>query len=597
MKNIKIRSIAILGMGLVLGASAIAGCSLVTTNYTKYYDEVAARVEFENGEKIEITRKDLRTAYASYGFNQYLDQGLTQEEAYIKTLDFLVSRKLAVRDAEIKAREKNANDQILTSKEKTYLFESTYEAMKNNISTYLSTTDSESNDDSNSDDQITREKFERKAELKYDEDKDEYSLILPEKEKSGIYTHVFWSDGDKDASTDEGKDEIFTMILDYIKDNSAVKDAYNKYFSAIKASEKELKLSTDAKSVFKREIERIYGLLYDAFMVSKYTEYMASETTNNVLIEGMLKYYSSKVRADYATYYNADQAEKIKENSGGIYYFNDGISWFYVSHILVKFDDTTKIDAYEGRTEQGQYDYLTSELEKIGSDESKYQYKAQIEQKIEELYNNLTGIKRAETSKNSGVYEVQEGVNPNAAEILKDVKLELNSLSSQESKAKKFDDLIYIYNEDPGMLNASFDYVVGVDYKKPSTIGDENVNYTAYSNWVEEFNKAAVSLYNNGEGQVGDLYDGLIRSNYGVHIMMYAGQANNLFSGITPNFQLQTSDIVTLYNAKLKQGTEKTYFDLVYENCIPSSSSIFQDLDNDRLTGQTKSIEYFKNAF
>ena len=131
--NVK-KSTAILCLGLILGTSVVTGCSLVTTNYDKYYNAVAARIDFKDGSKIEITRKDLRIAYSTYQFNQYVENyGFTQEEAYTKALDYLVSKELAIRDAEIKSKELNADDAILTSKEKTYLWEKTYESMKDSI--------------------------------------------------------------------------------------------------------------------------------------------------------------------------------------------------------------------------------------------------------------------------------------------------------------------------------------------------------------------------------------------------------------------------------------------------------------------------------
>ena len=52
------KSIAVLCMGLVFGGSVITGCSLVTLDYNAYYNAVAARVDFKDGSKIEITRKE-----------------------------------------------------------------------------------------------------------------------------------------------------------------------------------------------------------------------------------------------------------------------------------------------------------------------------------------------------------------------------------------------------------------------------------------------------------------------------------------------------------------------------------------------------------
>lgn len=584
--NVK-KSTAILCLGLILGTSVVTGCSLVTTNYDKYYNAVAARIDFKDGSKIEITRKDLRIAYSTYQFNQYVENyGFTQEEAYTKALDYLVSKELAIRDAEIKSKELNADDAILTSKEKTYLWEKTYESMESNIDSYLNKQETE--DKKTNENAVTRNVFERQAELVYDEQKDEYSLILPESAKSEFEAHEFWSAGNKDAETSAGKEEIFNLMQSYIKDNNPLKDAYQKYLSDIKTSEKELKLSTDAKSVFTREIERVYGIVYDSYMVNKYQDFVSSNKTNNVLISEMLELYSSRVRADYSTYSGTDQKETIKEKSGELYYFEDDADWFYVSHILIKFDSN----------EQAEYDKYTAEIEKIKKGEES-QYSIDFAQsKIDDLYNNLVGIQRVETSEN--VFEEQEGVvAPNVSVVFDRIKEEVNSAKNSREKIEKFNDLIYVYNEDPGMLNSTYNYIVGVDYSKPTLDDDglEKTSYTSYSNWVEEFNNAAIQLYNNGNGEIGNLYDGLIKSNYGVHIMMYAGEAGNLFNNIDGNFELQTKDIVKLYNTRLNEGTAKTYFDLMYEECVPESSAIFQNIDLKRLKQDTKKITYFPKAF
>ena len=600
------KSVAILCMGLVLGGSVITGCSLVTLNYDKYYNAVAARIEYKDGSNIEITRKELRTAYNTYGFSQYVDNGLTQEEAYTKALDYLVSKELSIREAEKKSREVNPDDAILTKQEKKYLWEKTYEAMISNIDSYLNK--EESQEDTSNEGAVTREKFQRECELVYNPTTGEYSLELPEGEKSDFENHKFWSTGDKDTETEEGKISIYEAMLDHIKDSSENKDAYQKYLQDVRNSEKVFKLSTDAKSVFMREIDRVYGIMYDSYMVGKYEDYICSNENNNVVIAQMLELYSSKVRNAYTTYNGVDQTSAVKEKSGEIYYFNDGIDWFYVTQILIKFDSE----------EQAKYDKYTEEIKKLkNNEETNGALIEDYEKKIDNLYKNLAGIKRVETSSN--VYEEKENITAeNSKVVFEEIVGLVNSKKTNLEKIEKFDDLIYVYNEDPGIMNTTYNYIVGVDYTQP-TIDENNIvtPYTVYSNWVEEFNKAAIELYNHGAGQIGDIYGvkvdgsdytlevddstdsykGLIRTSYGVHIMMYAGEAKNLFSGIDENFEAKESDIQVLYNTRLKSSTSKTYFDLLYEECVPEGSSIAQSIDLNRLKSETSDIKYFPQAF
>lgn len=599
------KSVALLCMGLVLGGSVITGCSLVTLNYDAYLNAVAARIEFKDGSKIEITRKELRTAYNTYGFSQNVQNGQTEEEAKTKALDYLVSKELSIRDAEKRAREVNADDAILTAKEKKYLWERTYAAMISNIESYINKQDSSSEEEDST--AQKRDVFEKKCDLVYNPETQKYSLQLPASELSDYESHKFWSEGDKDTETDEGKEAIFEAMLDYIRLSTENKDAYQKYLQEVRTSEKQLKLSTEAKSVFFREIDRVYGILYDSFMVSKYEDYICSNENNNVVISQMLDLYSSKVRNAYATYYGTDQTDAVKEKSGDIYYFNEGINWFYVTQILVKFDDA----------EQAKYNEYSSAIEKIkNGEETNGETVEDYEKKIDELYKNLEGIKRVEISKN--VFKTQDGVKAgNVKTVFENIAREVNTKHTNLEKIEKFDDLIYVYNEDPGIMNTTYNYIVGVDYTKPTMKDEKVVPYTVYSNWVEEFNTAAIELYNHGNGQIGDIYGvttdgmdytlqynedganykGLIRTSYGVHIMMYAGEAKNLFNNIDKDFEAQESDIQVLYDTRLKASTSKTYFDAIYEECVPEKTSISQSIDLNRLKSETSNITYFPKSF
>lgn len=599
------KSVAILCLGLVLGGSVITGCSLVTLDYTSYYNAVSARIDFKDGSKIEITRKELRTAYSQYGFSQYVQNGLTEEEAYTKALDYLVSKKLSIRDAEIRAREVNPDDAVLTTLEKKYLWEKTYDAMLSNIDSYVKTEDGE--EESKNESAITRERFSRECELVYNPTTDKYSLELPAGEQSDYESHKFWSKENMDAETEAGKQAIFDGMLDHIKNNSQVKDAYQQYLQDVRNNEKVFKLSTDAKSVFFREIDRVYGIMYDSFMVGKYEDYICSNENNNVVISQMLDLYSYKVRNAYTTYYGVDQTSDVKEKSGDIYYFNEGINWFYVTQILIKFDDN----------EQALYDDYTAQIEKIkNGEETNGKSVEDYEADIDNLYKNLIGIKRVETSDN--VYEEKDGVKAgNSSEVFEEIVGAVTREKTNTAKIEKFDDLIYVYNEDSGIMNTTYNYIVGVDYTKPTSTDDGVVPYTVYSNWVDEFNTASVALYNHGAGQIGDIYGvsvdgtnytmeldedtnsykGLVRTNYGVHILMYAGEAKNLFNGIDENFEAKEKDIQVLYDTRLKASTEKTYFDLLYEECVPEETTIAQSIDLNRLKSETKDITYFPKSF
>ena len=77
---------------MLLCMSLFAGCSLVEPNYKDYYNQAVAVIEDkETGEKIEISKKDLISAYQSYGYytrenNQLFTPVIGQSEVNVYIL-------------------------------------------------------------------------------------------------------------------------------------------------------------------------------------------------------------------------------------------------------------------------------------------------------------------------------------------------------------------------------------------------------------------------------------------------------------------------------------------------------------------------------
>ena len=82
-------------------------------------------------------------------------------------------------------------------------------------------------------------------------------------------------------------DVLYRNVVNYVTQNPVYAQGYSRYLSEAKRSEEGVGLSTDNESVFKREIQRIYEVLYNAFMIDKYQEMNqannASVTINNIL--------------------------------------------------------------------------------------------------------------------------------------------------------------------------------------------------------------------------------------------------------------------------------------------------------------------------
>lgn len=577
------RVIASICFGLMLGVSLLTGCTLVTKDMAKYYNTVVASFSYEDGTNVDITKKELITAYGQYGYQYVQSYGMEAEEAYKETIERIIDSKLTVKEAEKNAKAENSGE-ILTTIEKTYLWNKTYDAVKSNIVSYYNDINGISDDDSDdtSANGLSQEIYSPTAEVV--EENGNYTVKLNNTSTDEIANYLKGCDKiDRDFEKANDAEVLYNYVTMFVKENPQYTQAYNKYVSAAKKSEDGMKLSTDNKSVMQREFERIYNILYESLMTTKYSEKHESNNAS-ATINHVLKVYENRVKSDYNKYVTENASgydDAILEDVSDVnYYKTTGTEYFYVSHILAKFSDT----------DQATYDECVKCIEgKSGK------YTPGVAQaKIEELYNNLA-FKVREYDKTTGTW-VDTGKTKSVEAVLSEVQLKLDTAGGNEYlKAEYFEEYIYKYNEDTGIQNADRNYVIGVDYTTPDT--EEGTSYTVSSNMVYEFNDAAISLYNFGNGKIGDL-SGLVRSDYGIHIVVYEGKVENLFTGIDKNFKLTTSDIETLISkqARLKAGSRKTIFDEIFDEINATRYSIYESMDLTRLRSEVD-IKYYPDNY
>lgn len=585
-------------MCLLTCVSLVAGCSLVTTDMSKYYNTPVASFTHENGEKEEVTKKELITAFNSYGYQYYQNYGMSLSEAYKYTLDAVINQKLVINSAEEKASKANGGE-VLTTKQKTYLWEKTYEAIEDNIISYYNDLNNikEDEEETSEDGVVKQEVYNPTANIIPNND-GTYSIVLEQTTTSDVDSHDYWSGADRDINTQNDLDALYNYVLTFVRENPTYTQAFNKYLSQAKSSEEGMRLSTDNKSVFQREIMRVYGVLYDSFMVDLYQE-QNQGSNSSVTIANILDVYTNRVVSDYNKYVteNASTYEDdvLKDVSKINYFKTTGTQFFYVSHILAKFTDE----------QQAEYDRLTAI---VNGESDGPETIGEAQAKIEDLYNNLSFPVREKNSDGEWVEikgENGQTVTKSAAAVMEEVALKLATAGDNEYlKAEYFEEFIYKYNQDDGMFNSDRNYVIGIDYTTPDT--ENGTSYTIYSNMVENFTNAAISLYNQGNAQIGDIYmqtdgdysSGLIRTEYGLHIMVYEGKVQNLFTGINQDFTLTVNDIQVLDSkeARLKAGVDKTVFDVIFDELNKDNFSIFENMDLQFLRSQV-SIEYYPDAY
>ena len=135
---------------------------------------------------------------------------------------------------------------------------------------------------------------------------------------------------------------------------------------------------------------------------------------------------------------------------------------------------------------------------------------------------------------------------------------------------------MYKYNEDGGIMNADYPYIIGLNDSK----------------MVESFTDASREL--NEAGVYGGV-SGLVESQYGLHIIYYMGKCENAFQ-FDSNGQVSIqaykydeednvigSDIIKLYETKLNNLNNKTLFDLVYEELYSDNLSQYENVNIETL--------------
>ncbi len=562
---------------LMFCMSIFAGCSLVTRDMAKYLSTKVATITLKEGkggdnDSMTITKKDLITAYNTYG-NYYQQYGYSAKQAMEQTIELLIRRRITIAQAEELYPE-------LSEKEKTYLWVETSDALKDNYNSYLNEvlgiTDSSSTDE----DGIKFTGYTKNA--RPDEDQNGKSIILKintQQTELDQFTYEVARDFDKK----EDKDFIYTNFVDTIREgnNKNSSEAFDEYYKALLKNEEGQKLSEDRPSVFAREIERLYNVIYENFMIEKYQEYYTSPEDNVSYISSkqVVDRYTSKVRASYTKYmientstYDSD----MKSGANNIYYYkseNDDTKFFKVAHILFKFTDE--------QTE------IYNEIEEA-SKNGEYATPAEKQRALDSLYSQVVPLVR-EKNEETGIYEEVADEDKKSfetsAQALRDyIARKVAEGRTAYEKADIFNELIYKYNEDPGMINPTDIYAIGVD-------GEGK----AVSNFVQEFNDGGIKLYNNGQGQIGDISD-LVYSENGIHVMFYAGEVKNLFKGITESFELEEDAIDALSGYRPNILLDKTLFDTIYDELISDNYAIFENLQMNEIK-QLYTIKVYTNSY
>ena len=594
--------------------SVFTGCSLVTRSDKNYYEATVATISYVDGSKENISKRELITAYNSYGYNYVNNYGYTKKQAVKQTLKTVIEKKLTVKAVGRYYLDNPSQGEMLNGNETTYVWDQTYEAIYSNLKGYLKDVlNIKSSDDSSStsdnENKSVYKPFEKAAEL------DSSGKILKtssattiretykgRKNASDVYVNFEYKDADGSYVF---KEAMYQKVMaDIEAGGKDWKNAYNKYLADIKKNYSYEKFKSD-KDRFIFELDRVYSIMKDNYVVEKYEaiyneQKKQDSRVSNVTVDDVLKYYSAKVRVDYTSYVlengTSSFESSILSDVGSVDYIlegNNASNYFYVAPIKIEMTSTQKTELEKLKTDlaNGSKDIETYEAE------------------VNKIYNSLAAtVRNSETGEKTGTISASELLKKINTDIAKYQYLTIESLSNGQKedaekdgltletyverqnteiaykKAAAYRTYLYLYNDDDTLKGADYNTVFGVN-----SVNEVLANDTFKDN--EKVKEAILALYNDGNAKVGDTTE-FVRADDGLYMFFFAGNVENLFKGIDENFDAskQTGNIKTLTTTRLNIFSEKTLFDKIYAELTKDNFSVFQNLDMNALK-QTLTIK------
>lgn len=550
---------------------ACTGC-LFEHNYEKDYMQVIATVKpvtyertAEDGtkktfetEKVDIYKTQLVTLWNNNAYS-LINAGYAPEAAADYLLGQLVNRQLLLNEANALIE---FGDIKWTQADKNYVAQSVYSTLDSIIVSLRNEvlTDHDQPTQGAGEDPSTDTTYPvRPGEEAEEEDPETVAKWTPDRSSYPAIS------GDSDLKSIER--ETVRRLVDYletlVEDNKFATDDEKKYFEA---DIKKLK-----GFVTNYQEEKVYPMLYDPDYNPKtgegnglyITEFLwgesAAETRKlsrlqeyiesgvSVTDEEILTSYNSLVQTQRTTY-NADSSTYDKaatSDTTNVVYTPDS-NYFYVKHILVPFSDAQSAELAAFKNE--------------GTNTSE-----QIETFRARLAGEIVGYKHVE-----GEDDTSKPLSIN--EIFATVSSQMSKYKYNAREAERlFDSLVYDYSTDPG----SFGNVKGYGVKYELGLGESET-------YMQEFADAARDMYDTLE--VGQLYNKLVVTDYGVHIMYLASKTKE-------------DSVKGLYDYQTP-AEYRTIYDIVKDSLLTSKkSSVYNTWASQKIAEKEDEVEKFEKRY
>ena len=535
---------------LVLCIVCLSGCSWLEIDQNRYYNQLVVTV----GEK-NFYKKDLIEAFSNYGYQYYQQYGYSLEESVNYTIASMIDRWLLLES--VKTDERFA----LTDREELELKQQVFEYMQDSVFTY---------------EEQVREEWDMSVAVE-EATEEEASLRVKEEE---YHPSTYYEDGVVTRAEGHGHDHAEdVVILDesitkdshfgkdrlIVIDQKVTNEAWARYVKALQDAAKSEGRSTNEADVLRFEEDRLYTLLSN----NKYLEKYECDFYENLAIdtETVLKYFRAQYKAQKDRYSIDESAyhTAMKEASSKFTYYhpNSGNEYVNVKHILINFTEAQKAAITDLNTE---YDVKDDGSEEDEAKKQNPNYKNR--------FNSIVNQTTTTFEMNGETYTWNALVsNPGEDNVYDFVRNYVTGVTV-EDRCRQFNELIYIFNDDPGIMNSEFDYVVNLD----TSVTDQMVK--PFADGVR-----ALDASNGGEGAGSMDY---IVSSYGIHIIFHAGNAKNIVEENNIDNISDEELLRLLCTTYTTPESNKSIFNYIYDTLNLEENSYNIKSQQDILTERTK---------
>ncbi len=596
---------------LMVITCGLAGCATFSIDKVKYYNEVLATVD-----ETKITRFDLLTAYNSYGNSYFVQQqGQTEEQALLSTLDLLIERETLYQYA-------LDNDDIYRPKpyQINEVVQEVFNSVDNQMNSYVKTAKTILNiEDEEKPTEETKEEeksyklddyyYSPRAEVKYEvktktvyydangNETDDIENAASSKQVEYNDYYIDYITKPEDTSYEKLIDEAY--LTDFNSKNiiGEIKAKYFEHFlSELELNEKEnasvlynkartmfakdlisyeyylrdankKPYDTVTENLFSRYFERTFkNQLQSQYLENIRTHYLENEELSIELLKEEYEYLATLNYNLYENNHSAykDKMKGISTNGDTVLYHPSTDTQFgYFVHTLLSFDNIKDV---------------LKQLENYQESDAEY----------ESIISTLKIKPRIYDEKTRTYKEDSTAKEKNLAQIIDEYNLIKNgTYSSEEDRLNDFVQFMFTYNSDPGSMSAGMPYVVGTN---------------GYSSMVEEFTNEAILLMTgkNTKGEQvievkrgnmsnANIYDidSLCITEYGIHLIYYIGDVNSFDINYddSSNVYIETEnkteeDDFNLYTKIINPLTGKKYFDMMFDLVYPASSGEIYSSNN-----------------